>query len=75
MSDQPEEPAGTDPTIMPGPDEGPDPINPDVPTDPGSGDHDEGDDSDGSDHAGSTPAGAADTASISTPSEGQSSAE
>lgn len=79
MSDQPTEPAGSDPTTMPDPHEGPNPLDPDMPTGPGdvgSGDIDsdiDGDDGDG-DGPGTTPAGAADTASIGTPDESASTA-
>jgi hypothetical protein len=62
MSEPPQEPTGSEPTTLPDPDRGPDPIDPDLPTGPGA-------DDDGTEDV--TPAGAADTASLGSPRENE----
>ena len=63
MSEQPEESPGGEPTTLPDPDRGPDPIDPEMPTGPDPSNDDGTEDE--------TPAGAADTASLGSPRENQ----
>jgi hypothetical protein len=64
MSEQPEESPSGEPTNLPDPDRGPDPIDPDLPTGTGP----TNDDADTED---ATAAGAADTASLGSPRENE----